>query len=91
MVEHYRRYSADCVCIVVSLQNNCEGTHMTEREREYQRGFTDGYNDANGKLVRCRECRECIPNFLGKEGLNHCKVWIMTVDAEDFCSRGERK
>ena len=65
---------------------------------QYERGFADGYMNAQQELVRCKDCKHwdwrennptTVPYFCNAEALY---VWGRPArKADDFCSYGERK
>lgn len=55
---------------------------------QYQKGYSDGYDAADQRIVRCRECKycyKCLDN-------SYCRITGERVwRPEEFCSKGERK
>lgn len=51
-------------------------------EQAHLRGMESQY-----MLIRCRDCKECEPNWEGW----HCKLLNKTVYSIDFCSWAERR
>ena len=62
---------------------------------QYEEGYMDGKADAMAELVRCKDCKhlkyghQCF-NPLGISLNNDGDAYVL-VDADDFCSCGERK
>ena len=54
---------------------------------QYQKGYSDGYEAAERKIVHCRECRDyysCWDRY-------RCRLTGEEMLPESYCSRGARK
>ena len=65
------------------LVDKGELTRALQYDREqYDRGYADGYMNAQQELVRCKDC------WKSAEGL--CGYQLKNVPGKDFCGDGER-
>ena len=67
-------------------------------QREYDKGYTDGYSEREREIVRCKDCKfyllNCISNPQNFKGEAYCLLGGMygsLKDDYDFCSKGEKQ
>lgn len=49
--------------------------------------YEKGWNDRDAEIVRCKDCR-----WFENDGYHtNCQIIRFCVEAEDYCSRGERR
>lgn len=56
--------------------------------KQYQKGYSDGYESAERKIVRCRECKYC---YWSLDYQGYCNVHSEIMLPENYCSSGERE
>ena len=54
---------------------------------QYQKGYSDGYEAAERKIVHCRECT----NYYSFWDRYYCRLTEDDMFPDNYCSRGERK
>lgn len=57
---------------------------LTDARGNYERGFREGYEQAKGELVRCRDCKHYDKDMI------YCNLFgIQNIDDDWFCADGE--
>ncbi len=70
--------------------------HALRYDRDqYERGFADGYMNAQQEIVRCKDCKHRGVAWINGKHMCHNPYYGMASGVElrddDFCSYGERK
>ena len=65
----------------------------TATEEAYKKGYAKGKEDAEKKLVRCKDCkhRKKYVYPFSDQTYTKCEKWPGIPRPDDFCSYGERK
>lgn len=57
---------------------------------QYDRGWSDGYTQAKEDIVRCKDCKYKDTDKCPLAEICNWE-WVTWSNADDYCSRGERK
>ena len=84
--------------IDVVLMNDAVELIKEEKLLEYNKGFTDGYQQAISevnnmeRVVRCKDCKQKIEgNTDNGEWYMRCRIFDIAIDTDFFCKEGKRK
>lgn len=70
--------------IEVKLSEHFSVLKTVEFDREQ---YEQGWHDRDSQIVRCNDCR-----WYENDGFHtNCQIMRFCVEAEDYCSRGERR